>query len=40
MVSTVRMAAYNTHIDDWLAYYRAFWTGNLDALARFVEKKR
>ena len=26
-------------IDTWLSYYRAFWTANLDALAKFVETK-
>jgi DNA-binding transcriptional ArsR family regulator len=24
-------------VDAWLAHYRRFWTGNLDALARYVE---
>jgi DNA-binding transcriptional ArsR family regulator len=27
-------------IDDWLAHYRAFWTGSLDRLERLVTRKR
>jgi DNA-binding transcriptional ArsR family regulator len=27
-------------IDHWLNTYRAFWTGSLDRLERFVEKRR
>jgi DNA-binding transcriptional ArsR family regulator len=27
-------------IDDWLAHYRAFWSGSLDRLERLVTKKR
>lgn len=25
--------------DQWLAFYRAFWAGNLDAVAAFVERE-
>ena len=26
--------------DRWLAHYRDFWAGNLDALARYAERRR
>ena len=25
-------------VDAWLAHYRRFWAGNLDSLARYVER--
>jgi DNA-binding transcriptional ArsR family regulator len=27
-------------LDDWLAHYRAFWTGSLDRLERMLGKRR
>lgn len=26
--------------ESWLSHYRSFWTGTLDSLARYVEKKK